>query len=277
MLTDRVVPSRWLENIYAKLSFINSLRFFRVCFGIYFLILNIKLIIGVQYILGDMSLPKTIGENFFKSHFLRYIYNLPDNFYYSLIFLNIVLSILFALSKFPRIVSFILWLSYSLIFIRLPSVRSVHIDYIGWLMLLNVLIPSMTIPDKISNAAWIFFSLSYLFSGLGKLRVNEWFDGQAISYIMQTGLVRHNSLSDLLTSSPKIMYIATYAVMIVEIFGIFLIRVNWGRWIFLIASAIMHMSIMIFLKIADLSTGMLVFHIFLFATLSSSTVANKQA
>ncbi len=267
----------WSESIAAMKNVQNPYKIFNILFAFYFFVLNLKLLLGFEYIFSTQSVPKEWMQGFYDSQLLLAIFNLSDTFFGFLIIFSLIVSAAIAFTKRTRLLMFLAWLAMTLVFIRIPAHKSVHIEYLGWLMIINLFIDDETrfqnqnFPKEVSWAVWIFFTLSYLLSGLAKLQIAEWMNGHALYYVLQTDVARHSLLSSFFLGHESLSKIPNYFVLLVELSGILFIWNTRTRLFYLFLSALLHLFIMIFLKISDLSIGILLFHVFLALTFYRST------
>ncbi len=149
---------------------------------------------------------------------------------------------------------------------------------IGWLLLALTLIPigeplsgknikndEWYMPYYLFWGAWLISGLSYTISGIDKFMSPSWQDGSAIIHIIHNPLARDWILRDILLLLPEyILYFQTWFALALEIsFGLFCLF-RKGRvtgWCLLL---IMHISILLVLDFADLTLGVLMFHLFIF-------------
>ncbi|MFZ3229638.1 MAG: hypothetical protein WA160_05505 [Pseudobdellovibrio sp.] len=256
---------------------------FRLAFGLYFVLLSTKIIFAYDIFFGEQSIPKQAIYLAYQDIILKQLITLPDLLFIILPYIGGLLGIYLSYASVRRLtftkfntqliplVFFSLWLVLFLFFVRHPLVRSIHIDYLGWLAFLNIFIPSnkKTIPVDIANASWIFFAVEYFFSGIKKLTVYEWNSGKAIDLIFKTEVARFKLSDDLSNvmslSSPALCYF----VIGVELSALFLIWNKQLRIVILLLSIMLHLGILVFLRIQDLTIGLLIFHLFLGLTLIS--------
>lgn len=243
--------------------------------------MNITLLLNKDFLIGVDAVPKNLFETYYGSTILDALYHLNDNFFITLMFLSIIASIYLVLGSKKRIAMVICWLSLFFIFIRIPVARSIHIPFLGHMMLLYLFIPDPVknkkfqiiykdyIPKDVAICAWILIGGNYLFSALYKLGTTEWQTGQALIFIFKDIMPRQNAVKVFLNNQPLLCMFLSYFVLLVEGLGWSLFFKSSTRKLFLGLSALFHLGILIVFRMGELSSGLLVFHMFLFSTLST--------
>jgi predicted DCC family thiol-disulfide oxidoreductase YuxK len=114
-------------------------------------------------------------------------------------------------------------------------------------------------------AGWVVLAAAYSYSGYTKLLSPSWVAGETISYVLQNPLARPWMLRDLfLWLPPVFLTLLTWTVLYVEL--LFAPIAFWKRarpWIWLSMLAI-NTGFLFLLNFADLTIGMLLFHMFTF-------------
>ena len=187
------------------------------------------------------------------------------------------LSVLFCLGIWRRAAAVLLWYGWACLFNRNVLISNPSTPYVGLLLLLTALVPvtepmralSRETPDEfyVPGAAywtaWGLMAIGYAFSGLVKLGSPSWIDGTAIWHVLQNPLARDSCLRDLFVSMPPWVFRAmTWQALTLELLFLPLALWRWTRPVVWLAMVGMHIGIVAFLNLADLSVGMLMLHLF---------------
>lgn len=250
----------------------NPLRIFRIVFGLHGLFFWSRIIAGYDGLFGVSGIPKSIVALRYNDSIWKMILDLPDICFIASMFLGLIASgaIAFAAGrKITRPAFFLFWFSLMFFFIRHPGVRSVHIDYLGWLALLNAFIPSTDryVRSEFAWAAWLFFSAGYFFSGWRKWSLDPWVRGYAVEQIV-TGPIGRFEFAPLFL--PWVAILSPYltrGVVVLELVAPLLILKRATRFFLWASSVTLHLGILTFMLIPDLTIAILLFHIFLGVTL----------
>ena len=120
-------------------------------------------------------------------------------------------------------------------------------------------------PQAIWAAAWIVMAVGYSYSGYTKLISPSWRDGTALARVLDNPLARPGYLREALLGLPAwMLYAATWAALALELGFAPLALVGrlrpwlWGLML------MMHLSLILVVDFADLSLGMVMFHLFTF-------------
>lgn len=122
-------------------------------------------------------------------------------------------------------------------------------------------------PKDIKIAAWILLGGTYLASAIFKGMTVEWQSGQALYYIFQDIMPRQNFLRSFLLDHSWILMVTSYAVLLLEGLAWAMMFNKKSRAVLFILSALFHLGILISFRMGELSIGMLIVHVFLFASL----------
>ena len=147
--------------------------------------------------------------------------------------------------------------------------RSVHVDYLGWLALLNSFIPSTDryVRTEFAWAAWLFFSIGYFFSGWRKWSLDPWVRGYAVEHIVTGPIGRFEFGPTLSAWIANLSPYLTRGVVALELVAPLLIWKRATRVLLWAGSVTLHLGILTFMLIPDLTIAILLFHIFLGVTL----------
>ncbi len=190
--------------------------------------------------------------------------------------MQIAIAIIFGLGLYQKISAFLLWVIHIYFFNLNPYVNSPEYSYIGWLLLVFVVIPQRTgiaviksnsnwePPKYLREGAWIILGVSYANSGILKALSPSWLEGTALIKIIADGVNTYFWTSVVAAAAPFLFFVLTWVVLAIEALAILFVWTNTSRKYFWIASVLMHLGILVMMKFAQVSLGMLVFHLLLF-------------
>lgn len=255
----------------------NPLSIFRWAFALFFVQMNLSLLFDYKFLFGSESPPKQAFLGYYQNSVLNSIFQLNDFFFVAAMGFSLFAGIYFAIGKHKKWAIFLCWLFMAFIFIRIPVARSIHIPFLGFMMLLNLFIPDPVrakqfqildgdfAPLDVRNAAFIIIIFNYFAATIYKLSTVEWLSGQALFFVFQDIIPRQNQLTQFILSQQWIATLMTYSVLLIEGLLFLLVFKKSMRFVFVVVSALMHVGIFIFFRIGELSSGMLLFHVFLLA------------
>ena len=188
----------------------------------------------------------------------------------------IVLSILFSLGIYRRIVAILLWYGLTCLLNRNNLIINPSIHFNGWLLLCCSIIPSgepwalskqrenWSVPSITFFCGWILFSSGHFLSGFDKLFSESWIDGTAFQKIID-GPMGSSFGARMASLLPDwLMHALTWTVIAAEMICLPLaIFSRTKKWAWLICT-LLQLNILVFLSVPVISTGMLAFHLFLF-------------
>jgi predicted DCC family thiol-disulfide oxidoreductase YuxK len=175
-----------------------------------------------------------------------------------------------------------MWVVWASLFGRNPLILNPSIPYVGFMLLAHIFVPAAPfgsvsararpdpdgnwlLPGSIFLSAWVVLALSYSYSGYTKLLSPSWVAGDNIAYVLQNPLARSWILRDvLLWLPPLFLTVLTWTVLYVEL--LFAPAALWPKarpWLWLAMLAI-QFGFLFLLNFADLTAGMLLFHLFTF-------------
>lgn len=188
----------------------------------------------------------------------------------SLYFFSAFLSILFIFDKHRTIVCMFLWYFWACTFNRFNFLISPGTATVGWLLLLNAIIPKSIntkdwkIPNLALVAAWTFMFFLYLPSGMHKLYSPSWIEGHAIHLMMEFPLARANDIQQLILNNRAIAKIANdYTIYSEILFGILVFSSKTRPFAWLL-TFILHVSILSVISFEFITLSVLMMHIFTF-------------
>ncbi len=191
-------------------------------------------------------------------------------------------SIAFAIGAYDRIAALCAWLVLASLFIRNPLIANPSLPYVGFMLLAHLFVApaphaslasrgradpdgGWTLSPSVFLAGWVVLAVSYSYSGYTKLLSPSWVGGDTIAYVLQNPLARSWALRDLfLWLPPELLTALTWIVLYVEL--LFAPIVLWKAaraWMWL-AMLLIQFGFLFLLNFADLTIGMLLFHMFTF-------------
>ena len=212
------------------------------------------------------------------------IYSLSDApwFIHATLSIAAAAALAFAAGWFDRSAAFLMWLVLASLFVRNPLIANPSMPYVGFMLLAHLFVPrapygsaaarervdpdgGWLMPRSVFLAAWVVLALSYTYSGYTKLLSPSWVAGDNIAFVLQNPLARPWLLRDFLLWLPPIfLTLLTWTVLYVEL--LFAPIALWSRarpWVWL-AMFVIQFGFLFLLNFADLTTGMLLFHLFTF-------------
>jgi predicted DCC family thiol-disulfide oxidoreductase YuxK len=178
------------------------------------------------------------------------------------------LAVSFTLGIGSRVCALLLWYGWACLFHRNNLISNPSLPYVGLLLLFCALLPPLKqwrFPAAVFWVAWILLAAGYTFSGCVKLFSPSWLDGTAMLHVVNNPLARPGIFRDLFLASPLWMSkSATWGSLAIEVLFLPLCLHRRTRlWAWSTAAA-MHLGILLMIDFADLSFGMLMFHLFVF-------------
>ncbi len=250
----------------------------RVVLGVYLLIHFVTLMPDAVELLSHEGM-------FTDSSILPTLVQLPNIFalsdsavaVQSVIGLSIVLSVCLAMGYRRRWAALLLWLVWASIFNRNPLISNPSIPFIGLLLLVCAALPAgepasrdgavldWAPPSWLPRALLLTLMIGYTVSGIHKLGAPSWVDGTALIHVLELPIARDFWLRDFILSLPlPLLKIATWSALAMEILAVPLTLIRFTRgWVWL-GLLSMNVGILCVIDFADLTFGVLVFHIFAF-------------
>jgi predicted DCC family thiol-disulfide oxidoreductase YuxK len=168
------------------------------------------------------------------------------------------------------------------LFGRNPLIANPSLPYVGFMLLAHLFVPAAPygsaaargrvdpdggwlLPRPVFLAAWVVLALSYSYSGYTKLLSPSWVAGDNIAFVLQNPLARPWILRDFFLWLPPIfLTLLTWIVLYVELlFAPIALLPRARPWIWL-AMLLIQFGFLFLLNFADLTAGMLLFHLFTF-------------
>ncbi len=196
--------------------------------------------------------------------------------------LGVAAALAFAAGWKDRWAAAFLWYLWACLLGRNPLIANPSIPYVGWLLLAHLFVPAKPygswdargrtdpgggwrLPPELHAAAWAVMAVSYSYSGWTKLQSPSWLDGTAFMFVLDNPLVRGHWAAAFLGGLPVwILKSLTWGALGAELFFAPLAlapRLRPWLWSALFA---MHLSLIGLVDFADLSLGMVMFHLFTF-------------
>jgi hypothetical protein len=188
-----------------------------------------------------------------------------------------VAGLALAVGLHDRIAAVLLWYIGACLFGRNPLIANPAMPYVGWMLLAHACLPrqpsradggnarSSVLPADMRAAAWILLALGYTYSGFTKLASPSWLDGTAVARVLDTPLARPGALRDLLLLLPTgCLQLVTWGTLGLELAFAPLALLPRLRPLLWTAALGLHAVLLVLLDFADLTLGMIVFHLFTF-------------
>jgi predicted DCC family thiol-disulfide oxidoreductase YuxK len=250
----------------------------RVILGVYLLIHFLTLMPNAVELLSNAGM-------FSDASILPTWVSLPNVFAISdsplavqaIIGISVVLCICLSIGYRRRWAAIALWLIWASIFNRNPLISNPSIPFIGLLLLVCAVLPSgepasrdpavldWAPPSWLSRALLLTLMLGYTVSGIHKLTAPSWVDGTALTHVLELPIARDIWLRSFVLALPlPLLKFATWSALAMEVLALpltFLPATRRWVWLGLLA---MNLGILCVIDFADLTFGVLVFHIFAF-------------
>jgi predicted DCC family thiol-disulfide oxidoreductase YuxK len=250
---------------------------FRMAFGVYLAVHFFSLIPYAQEVFGPKGMiadPSQIPTYKIFPNILNHLES--DLSLQGFLLVMGLFSLAFAAGLARKFSAIILWYGWAALFNRNIFIANPSIPYVGWLLLASAVISSgeplsLWPPKKndwkmnpwIFNGAWILLIVGYTFSGIHKAAAESWQNGMAIKYVLELPTTRDYWFKDFLLSLPDILHqMNTWSTLLLEIFFLPLCLFRKTRVYANLAMLGMHLGILSTVSIADLTFGMLMYHLF---------------
>jgi len=188
-------------------------------------------------------------------------------------------SILITLGYFRKVAAFGLWLLTMWFYNRNPYTNSPEYSFINWLIFACMFIPTgeaFSIGKKDPNwkmpkyfywGAWILLVVGYGYSGSAKFKAMDenWLNGTAMYYVLVTDNARLHWYGQLFDAIPKVFFIpVSWGALACQTFApVFAYFRKLRPWWWLI-STLVHIGLLLLVNVAQVSSGMIIFHLFVF-------------
>lgn len=191
-------------------------------------------------------------------------------------------ALAFAAGWHDRVAALAMWLILASLYVRNPLIANPSLPYVGFMLLAHVFMapaPYGSVaargradlaqdwrPNRgVFVAAWIVLALSYSYSGWTKLLSPSWVAGDNVAFVLENPLARDWWLRDLVLAAPSGLVTGlTWFILYLEL--LFAPLALWKRarpWIWT-GMLVVQLGFLLLLNFADLTFGMLLFHLFTF-------------
>ncbi|MCB0341868.1 MAG: DUF393 domain-containing protein [Pseudobdellovibrionaceae bacterium] len=251
--------------------------FFRIVFSSYLFVHFSALIPWGSEMFSNAGLLPDGKMNPTSSIFPNMLYALDTPFFVQIFLVGLCLLSLLLLAGYKRrLVALLLWYGWACLFNRNIFTGNPGLPFIGWILLALTLIPpgeplsrseedpQWEFPKEIYWGAWLLLALGYTASGLHKLGSPSWVDGTAIQNVLENPLARDTFLRGLLLDHDGINRFLTWSSLALEILFLPLALISKTRpfaWLGIVG---MHLGIITTIDFADLTSGVLIVHLFTF-------------
>lgn len=188
----------------------------------------------------------------------------------------------FALGWCDRVAAVFMWVMLASLYGRDPLIANPSFPYVGFMLVAHLFVQTAPFgsvaargrsnPDgdwfhspAVFLAAWVVLGLSYSYSGYTKLLSPSWVAGDNIRFVLDNPLARDWLLRDFMLWLPPILIsLLTWFVLVVELFWAPIALWRPARpWVWA-AMLFVQFGFLFLLNFADLTIGMLLFHLFTF-------------
>jgi predicted DCC family thiol-disulfide oxidoreductase YuxK len=203
-------------------------------------------------------------------------------FLHATLILAAIAALAFAIGWHDRLAALWMWIVLASLFGRNPLIANPSLPYVGFMLLAHLFVPSApygsvaargrsdpdggwVLPSAVFLASWVVLAVSYSYSGYTKLLSPSWVAGDNIAFVLQNPLARPWMLRDFFLWLPSIfLTLLTWTVLYVELlFAPIALWKSARPWIWL-AMLTIQFGFLFLLNFADLTIGMLLFHMFTF-------------
>ena len=148
--------------------------------------------------------------------------------------------------------------------VRNPLVANPALPFLGWLLLAHALTPRRSPGHDLGPdwaAGWVVMALAYSYSGYTKLGSPSWLDGSALARVVANPLARPGPARDLLLALPPAwLQVATWGALGLELAFAPLALSRRARPVIWALMAGLHLALLVLVRFADLTAGMLLVH-----------------
>lgn len=258
--------------------------FFRVLFGTYLFVHFAHLIPWGAEVFSSAGMLSNAADSPLIYLFPNILALVDGPVFVQLFIASGALAALFLLvGAQPRIAALWMFFVLACLFGRNPLIANPSMPYVGWILLAHLFIPpapygsftarnrtadpagDWVMPKDVFTAAWLILALTYSYSGYTKLLSPSWVSGDNIAYVLDNPLARDYFLRDFFLSLPPVcLKILTWSVLYIELLfaplALFkkLRPVMWGLMMFI------QFGFAFLLNFFDLTSAMLLLHIFTF-------------
>lgn len=253
---------------------------FRIILGIYLFLHFLYILPFGQDLFGNEGMLSEASMNLTWRLFPFNILNWLDNTHFiRLMLLSLIIaSILFTAGIQRRLMAGLLLYGWMCLFNRNNLILTPSLAFIGWFLLLMMIIPKgeplsisrrktyhWEVPQIAYAGTWFIMSLSYTMSGIDKLNSTSWLNGSAVSRLLENPLMRDHSVVQLLSNQPdQALTCISWFILLIELMFFPVALFNSLKPFIWLSMVLLHIGILIFMNMADLSISMLLIHFFTF-------------
>jgi predicted DCC family thiol-disulfide oxidoreductase YuxK len=191
-----------------------------------------------------------------------------------------VLSVFVGMGLYDRAAALGLWYIETCLVARDALLANPNIPFVGWLLLAHVFLPpapygswaargrvdpggGWRMPPATFAAAWIVLAISYTYSGYTKLVSPFWRDGTALARLLDNPVAHPSWLRETLLGLPSwLLHLGTWTMLAFELaFAPLALLPRLRPWLWGITLS-MQLALLVLIDFADLSLGMVMFHLF---------------
>lgn len=256
---------------------------FRMLFGIYLCIHFANLLPWGEELFSSAGILPDAGLSPIFAAFPN-LYSLSDAPWavHASLTLAAIAALAFAGGWHDRLAALFMWVVLASLYGRNPLIANPSIPYVGFMLIAHLFVQqapygslssrarsdnsgSWVLSPAVFLAAWVVLALSYSYSGYTKLLSPSWVAGENISFVLQNPLARNWFVRDfMLWLPPIIVSILTWFVLYLELFfGLLAVLKKARPWLWL-GMFLVQLGFLFLLNFADLTFGMLLFHMFTF-------------
>ncbi len=181
---------------------------------------------------------------------------------------------LLLIGKFSKATTIIILFILNSLYNKNPLSESPELFLIGWLLFATLFVTPpeffpkkkhtviWQIPKNVLYSAWIVLGVAYCYSGYTKLLTPSWLNGEAM-YKVLNGQLAFTFTQALCEKLPSSFYLYSgFIVVLVELLAPLLfvkeLTRKWSSYFYIF----LHINILIFIDLTQVSLGMLLFHLF---------------
>ena len=251
----------------------------RIAFGFYLFYYYLRLFPFARELYthetGMPRLDSLSAHSFFPEFLLNYD---SSGFVYGLLGVCSIASLMILLGWKRRVGAMILWPCVMWLFNRNKLTDSPEYGFINWLIFVSIFIPSgegcaldkedpdWKFPPIFYWGGWIVLTVGYFAAGIKKYQLHDvtWINGTAMYYVLAKDNARWAWFGNFFDSIPLVLfYPLTWGGMYLEIFAPLFALFRKTRIAWWIVSTLTHFLLLFFVNLAEVSLGMILFHLFL--------------
>lgn len=190
----------------------------------------------------------------------------------------VVLSVLFTIGLYRRIVAVLLWYGWACLIQRVPFLYIPSEGLVGWMLLLSAVVPAGETwairprpdpdwrpPSVLPISVWVVLGVGYLASGIDKLSSPSWREGTAVRSVLISPMARWDQVEIAVRTAPDLsVALLSWSVLAFELTFFVLIWRNSGRRIAWLAATVFHLFIRATLRLHTVTDPFLIAQILTF-------------